>query len=635
MTVLQEMQVDNESIYWVETRPAEAGRAVLVRADAHGCLSDVTPQGYSVRSLVNAYGGGAFAVARDRVVFSNFARACAEEAFASSMDQRLFLQIAGQQPVPLTTRPGKFYADGVFDHARGRLITVCEDQEQCLHGQPASSLVSVSLDGSGLEETLVQGNDFYASPRLSPDGRQLCWLTWNYPQMPWDGTELWLADLDEHGTICQPRLIAGGEHESIVQPAWSPDGRLHFVSDRTDWWNLYRFVAGQVEAICPGSAEFATPPWVMGISLYDFLPDNCIVCAYIQNGTVHLALVQGENGILQELETGYTYISAVRAGRTFFAFFGSSPTQPLALVKHDLTSGQQTILRSSLKLDLQDLLPFLSRPRSISYPTTNAATAHAFYYPPTNPDYAPLPDELPPLLVVSHGGPTAASHSGFNLLIQYFTSRGFAVVDVNYRGSSGYGRAYRQALHSNWGVYDWEDCASAARYLSESGEVDGQRVVSRGGSSGGYTVLCLLAFTDLLRAGASYYGISNLELLAAHTDKLEAHYLDQMVAPPAQGKALYEARSPACHADQITAPTIFFHGLEDPIVPPEQTRTIVAELEQRGIPVAALYYPAESHGFRLAENIQHALEAELSFYGQVLGFQPAGVSSEIGIKNWP
>jgi dipeptidyl aminopeptidase/acylaminoacyl peptidase len=453
--------------------------------------------------------------------------------------------------------------------------------------------------------------------------------------MPWDGTELWLADLDEQGAICNPRLVAGGACESIVQPAWSPEGCLHFISDRTNWWNLYCLVDGQIQALCPRSAEFATPPWVMGISFYDFLPDNRLVCAYIEDGIAHLALLQRESSALQELETGYTSISAVRAGRTFLAFLGSSPTQPQALVKRDLASGQQTILQASLDLDLQKLLPFLSQPRSISYPTTNGATAHAFYYPPTNPDYAPLPHELPPLLIVSHGGPTAASQSGFHLLIQYFTSRGLAVVDVNYRGSSGYGRSYRQELHGNWGVYDWQDCANAARYLSECGEIDGQRIVSRGGSSGGYTVLCLLAFTDLLRAGTSYYGISSLELLAAHTDKLEAHYLDQMVAPYPQGKALYEERSPACHADQIKAPTLFFHGLEDPIVPPEQTQTMAAALEQRGIPVAALYYPEEAHGFRLAAHIQHSLETELSFYGRVLGFRPAGELPEIEIKNWP
>jgi dipeptidyl aminopeptidase/acylaminoacyl peptidase len=633
-TSFQEILVDDDTVYWIESRPTEAGRAVIVRANPDGCIADVTPQGFNARTLVNSYGGGAFAVSQKTVIFSNLAGPTGEMPYARYSDQRLFCLEPGQEPVPLTDTLGSRYAAGVIDVARNNLITVREDRTYSVHGEVMSAIVSVNLDGKGLQKLLVQGNDFYTSPRLSPDGRQLCWLTWNYPDMPWDSSELWLADLDKGGSLSNARLIAGGGEESIFQPEWSPDGVLYFISDRTNWWNLYRFCGERVEPVCPKAADFGAPQWIMRMSQYDFVSCERIICSYVEDGEWQLAILEIPNGTLRPVETGFTAISHVRAGQDFVVFFGSSPTSPVSLVKLNLETNEQIILRSSINADTRDLLPYISRPQSISFATTGNATAYAFYYPPENPDFAVPTGEKPPLIIMCHGGPTDASTTGLSFLIPYFTSRGFAVVNVNYRGSSGYGRAYRQALYSNWGVYDWEDCASAAYYLIERGDVDAQRIVGRGGSSGGYTTLCLLTFTNLLRAGASYFGISNLNLIAVHTGKLEAHYSDKLIAPYPQGEAIYEARSPYFHADQIKSPAVFFQGLEDSVVPSEQTKTMVASLEQRGIPVASFYFPGERHGFCIASNIQQALEAELAFYACVLGFAPADDLPSIEIKNW-
>jgi dipeptidyl aminopeptidase/acylaminoacyl peptidase len=616
---LGSVQLDGDDIYWIEMRPAEKGRYVVVRRTPDGQTSDVTPAPFNVRSRVHEYGGGAYTISDGEIFFCNFA------------DQRLYRQRIGEQPQPVTPESAAAlrYADGIIDRARNRLICVHEDHTAGGH-EPVNTIVSIDR-ASGSIQTLVSGDDFYSAPRLSPDGRQLAWISWKHPNMPWDESFLWLAELRDDGTICSQHIIAGGLGASIFQPQWSPDGVLHFVSDRYKWWNLYRYRDNKVEPLCPMEAEFGLPYWSFGLSTYAFLKNDQSICAYIERGTSRLGMLNTTSGKLEKIETEYTSIGSVKANEHYAVFAAASPTEPNSIVKFDPAARTFEVLRRSSSLDLDE--GYISKPQAIEYPTENNLTAHAFYYPPTNKDVVAPAGEKPPLLVMSHGGPTAQHFPVFNLEIQYWTSRGIAVLDVNYGGSTGYGRNYMERLRGNWGVVDVDDCANGARYLAERGEVDGNRLAITGGSAGGYTTLCALTFRDVFKAGASHYGVSDLIALDEDTHKFEAKYTQSLVGTWPKSRDLYIARSPIHHTDKLTVPVIFFQGLEDKIVPPNQAEMMVDALRQKGLPVAYVAFEGEQHGFRQAANIKRALDGELWFYSRVFGFDLADEVEPVVIEN--
>jgi dipeptidyl aminopeptidase/acylaminoacyl peptidase len=613
---LKEVVIDGRDVYWLESRPGEGGRNVVVLLTPEGRTEDVTPQPFNARTRVHEYGGGGFTADGGTVYFSNF------------VDQRIYYLAPDSEPAPLTPETGRRYADLVVDRDRHRLIAV---REHHAGHEPVNEIVGVDL-GSGEERVLVSGNDFYSSPRLSPDGRRLVWLTWNHPNMPWDGTELMGCEVGADGISENVEQIAGGQDESIFQPEWSPEGTLHFVSDRTGWWNLYRRREGRVEPLCEREAEFGLPQWAFGMSTYDFVSPGRIVCSYSERGSSYLAILDTESGELEPLETPYSSIACVRADDAGDVVFrGSSPTEAACIVRLDPSSGLHEVLRRSGDLEIDP--GYLSVPEPVEYPTENGRTAHAFFYPPKNRKYTAPDGELPPLLVMSHGGPTAASTTALDPGIQYWTSRGIAVLDVNYGGSTGYGREYRRHLEGAWGVVDVDDCANGAVYLAERGLVDGERLMITGGSAGGYTTLCALTFRDTFVAGASHFGVSDVEALARETHKFESRYLDSLIGPYPGRADLYVERSPIHSTGQLSCPVIFFQGLEDEVVPKEQAERMFAALREKGLPVSYVPFEGEQHGFKRAENIKRALDGELYFYSRVLGFELADPVEPVPIEN--
>ncbi|MCD2517943.1 S9 family peptidase [Massilia sp. G4R7] len=611
-TPLSALMLDGANLYWLEGRASEAGRSTLV-----GTSGELTPAPFNVRSKVHEYGGGAHTVADGVAWFSN------------QPDGRLYRVEPGTAPVAITAEDNKQrYADFVVDAPRGRLVTVREDHSSGGH-YPENTIAAIAFDGS--ETVLVDGNDFYAAPRLSPDGRQLAWLCWDHPRMPWEGCELWLADVAEDGTLVDGRLVAGGPQESICQPEWSPGGVLHFVSDRSGWWNLYRYDHGVAHALCSKEAEFGGPQWNFGGSLYGFRSEEEIVCAYVEGGVSKLARLR--DGVLSEVPTPYEEIRELRVNAHTVALLGGAPTLALELARIDVEHGGHEVLARSIP----QLPPatYLSVPRSISYPSANGRTAYAFHYPPANADHEAPTGELPPLIVIGHGGPTGMAASTLKLSTQFWTSRGFAVLDVNYGGSTGFGRAYRDLLKGQWGVVDVEDCVAGARHLVEQGLVDPARLLVRGSSAGGLTTLNALAFHDLFKAGACYYGVSDLAGLDADSHKFESHYNQYLIAPPERAEQVYRERSPIHHTDKLTRPMIFFQGLDDMVVPPSQSETMVDALRARQVPVAYITLEGEGHGFRKAESVITTLEAELVFYLRVFGIPvPAGLP-QLDIENLP
>lgn len=614
---LGQVQIDGDDIYWIESRPLEAGRNVIVRRTSDGSVHDVNPQPLNARTRVHEYGGGAYRIVNGECFFSNFA------------DQLIYRVSPGKAPTALTHVPGMRYADATFDRTRNRLIAIREDHT--VPGREAeNTIVGISL-ADGTERVLVQGNNFYSSACISPDGLWLAWLTWNHPNMPWDGCELWVGELQSDGSIGKPVLVAGGLNESIFQPAWSPEGELYFVSDRTDWWNLYRWRDHKVEAVCPMQAEFGAPQWPLGMHTYGFASAKRIICLYTQDGYWYLAQVDTQSGGLTSIDTPCTDITGLCVRPESVTFIGSSPSLPSAIVSIDLASGRLQVVRSSSDVEIDE--GYISLPQAVEYPTENGLTAHAFFYAPQNKDYKAPSNERPPLLVKTHGGPTGATSTHRNLTIQYWTSRGFAVLDVNYGGSTGYGRAYRQRLNGQWGIVDVDDAVNGAKYLVAQGLVDGKRLTIDGGSAGGYTTLAVLAFRKLFQAGASYYGVSDLEALARDTHKFESRYLDSMIGPYPARRDLYVQRSPIHAVNQIECPMILLQGLEDKVVPPNQAEAIYSAVREKGLPVAYLPFEGEQHGFRRAENIKRALDAEFYFYARVFGFKPADNIEPVHIEN--
>lgn len=598
-----EIVFDDGDLYWVEMRPSEGGRQVLVGRDGGGAIEDLTPPPISVRTRVHEYGGGALTAGRGRVVISDFA------------DQRLYMVDDGETE-PVTPGPPRLasvrFADGRMA-SDGSLVCVRETHQE--EGEAVNEIVLVELE-TGRQTVFATGRDFYAAPRPSGDGR-LAWLEWDHPNMPWDGTELVVGGLTEDGLVDR-RRVAGGAEESVFQPEWSPHGDLVFSSDRTGWWNLYRWDGKTVAAVNAMEADFGSPLWTFGRTAFGFLSGGRILAGYWSGGIHHLAVIDAE-GVLTGMPDDHTsHERLITDGVSRAWFIGSGPSVPTRLVEVDVDSGARVVVRSN-PMPVDD--SYVAEARPISFPTGNGETAHAIFYPPRNPEFAATEGELPPLIVEVHGGPTSQVFPRLAVSFLYWTSRGFAVVDVNYRGSTGYGREYRNRLRHAWGVVDVEDCLAAARHLAEIGEVDRERMVITGGSAGGYTTLASLAFGDAFSAGASYYGVADLELLAAHTHKFESRYLDGLVGTDPQ---VMKQRSPLHSADRIDVPVILFQGLKDRVVPPEQAEMIAAALEANGIPFAHITYEEEDHGFRDAKNIIHSLESELGFYGRVFGFVPSG-----------
>jgi len=625
--------VDGDSVWWSELRPEEGGRTQIVHKLGDGPAGDLLPQGFNARTAVHEYGGGAWWVRGRHTVW-----------FANWDDQRLHQLTARAMPRAVTPDPeaprGDRWTDGVLD-ASGRWLLVVREHHPP-GGTPADVVNEiVVLDTTGDLEpgALVSGPDFVSDPRLSPDGTRFCWLQWNHPDMPWDGTELVVADIDWTDTgprLANPTVVAGRPHrapggasagESVFQPRWHADGSLWFVSDRTGWGNLYRWAGGEIEPRIQMEAEIGVPQWVFGQSRYAFTADGRVVFAYQSEGLDHLA-VAAPDGSTDDLDLPYTAIASVEAAGDSVVFVGASATAEPAVVRVPLDpatdepggaeAGTPEVLRPPRDLRLDPA--WFSVPEPIAFPTSGRRTAHALFYPPANPEAEAPAEEKPPLLVLIHGGPTAAARPMLQLGVQYWTSRGFAVADVNYGGSTGYGRDYLRQLDDNWGVVDLDDCVAAARWLAEQGHVDPDRLAIRGGSAGGYTTLAALAFRDTFAAGASHFGVADLEALATETHKFESRYLDGLIGPYPARRDLYIERSPIHHVDGFDRPLIVLQGLEDEIVPPNQAQMIVDALRGKGVPVAYVTFEGEQHGFRQAANIRRALDAELSFYAQVFGF---------------
>ena len=612
--------LDGQDIYWIEGRPAEGGRNVIVRRSANGTTTDMTPQPFNARTRVHEYGGGDFAVDAGTIYFTNYS------------DQRLYRQAPGAEPVAMTPAQDMRYADLIVDKKRGRLICVCEDHTDT--GREAVNLlVSLALDsdGEGGVQILVAGNDFYSTPRLSPDGSKLAYLTWNHPNMPWDGCELWVAGVDESGFISSAERIAGGSAESIFQPEWSPASELYFASDRTNWWNIYRWHNNEVQPICPKEAEFGTPQWVFGMSMYTFVAPERIICWYGGPKESGLAFLDVNSGALTPISIPYTSIGSVRGDAERVVLFAASSTTSGEIVSLDVKTSKLEVLRRAQNTHVDPA--YISDAQSIAFPTEHGLSAYAYYYAPKNADFKAPEGELPPLLVISHGGPTSAASSALRLSTQFWTSRGFAVLDVNYGGSSGYGREYRERLRGQWGVVDVDDCVNGAKYLVERGLADGNRLTIQGGSAGGYTTLCALTFRDVFKAGASHFGVSDLEIFVHDTHKFESRYLFGLVGPYPERKDLYHDRSAINFTDRLSCPVIFFQGLEDKIVPPNQAEAMVAALRAKKLPVAYVAFEGEQHGFRRAENIKRSLEAELYFYSKVFKFELPNPVEPVEIDN--
>jgi dipeptidyl aminopeptidase/acylaminoacyl peptidase len=612
--------IDGQTICWIEMRPTEGGRNVIVKRDPDGTISDVTPQPFNARTRVHEYGGGDYAVRDGAVYFSNFA------------DQRLYVAREGASPQAITPPGDVRYGDALIDEQRRRLICVREDHT-AVGSEAVNTLATLKLEeNEDYGQVLISGNDFYSSPRLSPDGTRLVWLTWNHPNMPWDANELWVGTFGEDGLIATTERIAGKVDESIFQPEWSPDGVLYFVSDRTGWWNLYRCDAsGSIEPVCEMPAEFGMPQWGLGMSSYAFESAERIICGYIESGISRLGLIGTRTKRLETVDSPYTDLRFVRAAPGHAVMRAASPSTSASIVRFDFETRGFEVLRRSNNLNIP--AEYISTPRVVEFPTEDGLKAYGFFYAPRNLDFFAPEGERPPLLVASHGGPTAAATTALSLSVQYWTSRGIAVLDVNYGGSTGFGRAYRERLKGKWGIVDVDDCVNGARYLVEKGEVDGDRLMITGGSAGGYTTLCALTFRDVFRAGASHYGISDAEALEKDTHKFESRYSNSLIGPYPERRDIYFDRSPINFTDRLSCPVIFFQGLEDKVVPPNQAEMMVDALRAKGIPVAYLAFEGEQHGFRQAKNIKRALDAELYFYSRVFGFSLADQVEPLEIEN--
>jgi dipeptidyl aminopeptidase/acylaminoacyl peptidase len=607
-------QLAGDRTYWLESRPRESGRTALVCRHPDGRREDVVPEPFSVRSRVHEYGGGAYLATDERVLF------------VENSDQQIYEVQPGSTPERLTAAARRRHADLQWDAARERIVCVCEAHGA--DGEPQNFLAAVGPEGDAT--ALASGRDFYSGPRMAADGRHLAWLAWDHPNLPWDGTDLLVARVGADGGLGAPIRVAGGADEAICQPQWGPDGRLYFISDRDNWWNLYAWDGTAIRRVTSLDAELGLPLWVFGQSTYGFPRSDEIVFAATRLGRWQAYRCGLEGRRLKPLDLGLDAVEHLVAGQgRVVALAGDAVTAP-GIIEVD-AGGPQLI---SPAADSPVARSDLSLPQPVSFPSGGGATAHGLFYPATNPRYTPEAGELPPLLVKCHGGPTSATGTARDLRLQFWTSRGFAVLDLNYRGSTGYGRAYRRSLYGQWGLADVEDCVAGARHLAAEGRIDGQRLLISGGSAGGYTVLCALSFTDAFRAGASYYGIGDLESMFSTTHKFESCYDHWLMGPYPESRAIYEQRSPLKHVEKISCPVIFFQGAKDRVVPPQQSQAMVTALTARGVPVAYMEFPEESHGFRDATAIRRSLEAEYYFYCRILEL-PLPSVEPVEIRNLP
>ncbi|MBB6521440.1 S9 family peptidase [Pseudoteredinibacter isoporae] len=623
---LSEPRVHEDYNYWLEGRPQEKGRSVLVRAPQHNPeqTEDLSPSPFSVRSACHEYGGASYCIAGNAVFFVN------------AKDQDIYrLCLTSKDIERITKLEHTRFADLLWDAQRQRLIAVSEDHARCDEGhEPENTIVSIDIAGApdARTTTLFSGADFYSNPCLSPDGKNLSYLCWHHPNMPWDATECYVVQLDDQGGVKNQRRVSAidtptleAQQESIFQPSFGPDGNLYFVSDCSDWWNLYRYSLDteKLDALQPMEAEFATPQWVFGMSCYGFLNNNTIACCYTQDGRWQLGELDIDTKTLKNIESPYDDISMINCAEGRALFFAANSQSASQLCQWQNQTIRQVCTSSSSDIEPE----YISAPQALSF-AAGGETAHGFYYAPCNPEYQAMPDEKAPLIALCHGGPTGATETALSVKIQFWTSRGFAVFDINYRGSTGYGRPYRDSLKGQWGIKDVEDVCAGAQFLVDKGLADPERLCIKGGSAGGYTVLAALTFAETFAAGASHYGIGDLETLARDTHKFEARYLDSMVGPYPGAKEIYQQRSPINHVEQLNCPAIFFQGLEDKVVPPNQAEAMLEALNNKKLPVAYVPFEGEGHGFRGAEAIVTALEGELYFYSRLFDFNAPDLEAD-------
>jgi len=612
---LGQIQIDDDSVFWTEGRPAEKGRTALMSWSGAE-INEISTRLSDVRTRAHEYGGGAFLCVNQRTFYIN------------NTDQQIYEILEHGNVRQISQHQEYRFADMILDQKRGLLYAVGENHADSMHVE--NYIVSIELDDGSIR-TLAEGHDFYSNPQLSPDGEQLMFLTWDHPNMPWDNTQLHLADIGTDGTIVREQVIAGGHDESIFQPLWDPDGRIYFVSDRSDWWNLYCYSKGSITCVLEKQTEFGLPQWVFGMSKYAVLKTGELIATYSDLSGSKLIRIDVNQSKVTEMPTSYIHIDQIHGSGERIAFLGYTDSQPGEVVFMNLESESSVSLQPGAEIDVAEA--YISKAKPISYESAPHEMTHAWYYPPKNPEYAAPKGELPPLIVLSHGGPTSNSSGAFSLAMQYWTSRGFAIVDVNYSGSTGYGRKYRDRLKGNWGIRDVEDCAKAAMYLADQGLADRGRLIIKGGSAGGYTTLAALTFTNVFKAGASYYGVGDLTLLAQDTHKFESRYLDTLVGPYPEQRKRYLDRSPLHFADQLDCPVIFMQGLDDKVVPPNQAESMVAALKDNGIPVAYLPFEGESHGFRQSSTVIKTIESEYYFYSRVFGIDPGEALETIEIFN--
>ncbi len=597
---LSQPQVVGDRVYWLEARPAEGGRQVVMASRVGEGAEEISPPTQNVRTRVHEYGGGDYWAGRGTLFSISF------------VDQRLY---RGGDPI---SEAGRHYADMNGSPDGAWLVAIEEVAQES--GEPKNRVVAFDLNSTTpVPQVIAEGHDFFSSPRFSPRGDEVAFIAWDHPNMPWDSTELYRLAWGPSGVQGSARRVPKTARESLLQPLYSPEGVLTFVSDRSGWWNLYQELDSGPRPLCPREAEFGQPHWVFGLSNYGFIDAQRILCAYQENAVDHLGVLDTRTGVLREIQTPFTDITGISVSGATAGIVAASSLCSQSVYAMNCEDENLECLRSSLSGDWEE--GWISIPETIEFPTELGRSAYGFYYPPTHPSVEGQVGNRPPLLVKSHGGPTGRAMSGLDFRVQYWTSRGFAVVDVNYGGSSGFGRAYRERLAGNWGVVDVQDCVNASRFLTAEGRVDPNRLAITGGSAGGYTTLCALTFYDQFQAGASHYGVGDLEALVRDTHKFESRYMDKLVGPYPEDLPLYRERSPVNHTDRLSCPVIFFQGLEDLVVPPAQAEAMVAALARRGIVHAYVPFEGEQHGFRRAENIVTALDGELYFYSEVFGFE--------------
>lgn len=601
---LGEIVTDGDDVWWAESRPDEGGRTVIVRNG-----KDQTDKKTNVRTLVHEYGGSAWWVRNGTLVYSQY------------FDQRLYRRDKSGDSIPLTpeseTQQSYRYADGRITNNEDWYVCVRETHTSS-DEEPSNEIVAVPLDGSQQIRVLVSGPDFVSSPRVSKEGDQIAWVQWNHPNMPWDDTQLCIASLEE--MVLSNQKVTKSKAESFFQPEWDDQGNLHVVSDRNNWWNLFRVDQSTNEidltSLTNIEAEIGLPQWVFGQSRYAFVGDE-IWFVYREAGIDKLATLSS-NGQFEQIKIDATEIESVTNYQDGIVATVSSWKAESSVMF--INSEEVRPLSKTRNLDIGE--SWFPVPETFTYQTSDSEKAHALFYSPTNPEYEIHKNENPPLIVLAHGGPTGSARRQLQLSIAYWTSRGFGVADVDYRGSTGYGRLYRNRLRNSWGLADVEDCVAVAKHLVAQKKVDKNRLAIKGGSAGGFTVLAALTFHDTFTAGASRYGIADLAILAKDTHKFESRYLDRLVGKWPEDEEIYKQRSPIHHIEQLSTPMVILQGSEDPIVPPNQAHLMAKKLKENDIPHALIEFSDEGHGFRKAPNITKAIESELAFFAQIFNFEP-------------